>query len=234
MATANEAKHETANLAQAAPLLEEIERIDQRLPEIARELLEVGRGFLPKDEITQRLLDGLKALRSEYQTPSSWVPDVHGLISTLSAEPPPPLRVRDGDHALKLITWLLWPVIETSAPHAVAGVSYEAGLGSKQRRDGRARLETERVALVEKREDLVERVNALGAGRLRIDHLPQTAERLDQERRTREAREERLIALKDNMAKHGRYMNQSTREYHETQIRELEALLGVAPQESRS
>jgi hypothetical protein len=102
--------------------------------------------------------------------------------------------VQSDRHAFELLVWLLWPVLETSAPAAVQRLTYDEGPSLKARTKTRERLADERATLVAEREQLVDRVIDMTGGALKIEQLEETVQRRASEARNDRAQQARREA----------------------------------------
>lgn len=238
MMTAGDAKTHSSNLATAAPLLEELDGITRRLPEIDQELTSHAMtGPLPKSDISERLLAALEKLRANYEdiedrgTYDIRITAAIDVIYGMTAEPPRDLRFRDADHVAGFFAWLLAPhLVEKRVAAAVSGLTYDAGLSADDRRVRREALAAERSTLIARHEVLVDEINALGGDMLHVQHLPDTAARRDQDKRTSAELMRQLSRQRERLA--ANEVPWYGIEHVKAEVAQLEAKLGLAPQEA--
>jgi hypothetical protein len=170
-------------LSALAPTVARIEAIETRLAEIALDGRRARAGYLPKSEITERLLARLRERRDRFEmaTGSTWN-QAKDVVSALSAEKPGPINVMNDAHLFDLLTWLLWPVLEQSAPQAIARLTYEEGLPAADRMARQKAIKREHEQLVAEHEQLVDQANEAAGGMLSVKHLRETVERRERER----------------------------------------------------
>lgn len=178
-----------AALKQATPLVERLDAIDRRLAALTTEKLAADNALLPKGEVTARLLEWLATVRTQFeQSGGTFLGDdvAIDLVSRFSQDAPQAPIVGKADHVFQLLVWLLWPAIEASAPAAVQRTAYTEGPRLKVRTATRARLTEERATLVAEREGLVEQAVSMTGGALKIEHLPETFQQRERDRRNEE------------------------------------------------
>jgi len=175
----SEVKAAASKYAKAIPALEGIEKIDVRLAALKDEAKRASGGWLPRAEVTARLLDWLKSLDGTFSGGN-----VAQAVSGVSFQQFG-LRLAPGhpaEDALAFILWLLGPEqVEKLARAAVARDAYDEGLSTADRAKLKSALAGERERIVAEREELVETCRAAG---VEVAHLKETAERRDAEART--------------------------------------------------
>lgn len=188
-----------AGMEAAKPLLERVDAIDERLAELAAELKTFHR-LLPKSDISALMLGWLQRERTQFEGESSEV-FLNTLMRTVAAlhrgDRP---RVWDGQHGFQLLLSLLWPQIEQSVPLAIERLNYQEGPSAVERARRGPAIEVEHAALLTEREQLVDEIAAVTNGAVKLDHLPETAER-----RSRDAEDRRRDAAFE--ASHGRVLD---------------------------